>query len=103
VGQDDGRHAERMAAVPRVGQVVQVAPDDERTPAGHLLSQQLGGLSRDPGRRHFRRVVRHRHLDVPGAVPLEQQVEARIVRAGDEAVERHRRAGEDLAHPHTPF
>src|SRR5262245_20096159 len=43
-------------------------------------------------------VIRHRHLDVPGVVPLEEQIEPGVIRPGDEPIERHRRACADLAH-----
>ena len=97
-------HAEGMPAAPAVGQLRR---GDVRRPAsaerGVLLSKHLRACTPIRATAGTPAVeIRHRDLDVPRAVPLEQQLEAGVLGAGDVAVKRHRGSRADLAHGKSP-
>jgi hypothetical protein len=73
-----------------------VPADDQRAGVLPLRLDQLRAGRGDARRRHVR--TGRRDLDVAIAVPLEQRIEAAFFWPGDVAVERHRAAGDDLAH-----
>jgi hypothetical protein len=99
VRDDDHLRAGRMLVAPAVRDVKQVAARDEG-PAG---SEQVAKdrRARRVDMEGLQRLARVLDRDVTGLVPVEQ-LAGIVVGSGDEAIQRHRHVGEDLAHGEPP-
>jgi len=98
MGDHDDGSACRVVVIPAVGNVEQVSSGDERTGVSGQLSEHLRtgvvDLERDL-------LIRGRHGNVPGPVPVEQFPDL-IIRVRDEPIQRHRHVGEHFAHRQPP-
>jgi hypothetical protein len=84
-----------MVAAPAVGEVEQLAADDQG--AGHV-DHAVPVVRVDLGHPHGQLGIGGGHDHVAVAQPLEQVLEAALLGAGDVAVQRHAGPGVDLGH-----
>jgi hypothetical protein len=92
---DDVRQAERRFATPCVREIERAPPHHDRAKAGPRLAQELGSGRRDS----YHLVLRagRCELVLPGSHPREYFVDL-VVRASNEAVQRHAHVRNDISH-----